>query len=93
MQELIHRQASEPQIENLSLKTPKSNHKSPIELQLEAAESKLKTVQLSLEILTGVCATLPDPEPDLKEEDNENEGLSLVVLLSFVVTNTSFLRY
>jgi len=85
VQELIHRQASdEPQIENLSLKTPKSDHKSSIELQLEAVESKLRSVQLSLEILTGVCATLPDPEPDLEDEDSDNEGLSLVVLLSYV---------
>lgn len=93
VRDLVHRQASEPQIENLSLKTPKSNHKSSIELQLEAVESKLRTVQLSLEILTGVCAILPDPEPDLKDEGNENEGLLLVVLLSFVVTNTCVLRY
>jgi hypothetical protein len=35
-------------------------------------------VQLALEILTGACATLPDPEPDTseKEDDNNDEGTS-----------------
>ena len=33
-------------------------------------------MQLALEILTGACATLPDPEPDApeKEDDNNDEG-------------------
>jgi hypothetical protein len=67
VQELVQRQTSEPDFEHLSLKTPKSDHKSSIELQLEALESKLRAVQMSLEILTGVCATLPEPEPNLLE--------------------------
>ncbi|KAH9950943.1 ARM repeat-containing protein [Amylocystis lapponica] len=32
------------------------------EVDLERLETQLRTVQLALEILTGVCATLPDPE-------------------------------
>ena len=77
VQELIQRKASEPSLEGLSIKnTPKSDHKSPIEIELELLESKLRTVQLALEILTGTCATLPDPEPDLPanaEDNNEEE--------------------
>lgn len=72
-------QSSEPQLESLTIKTPGSDHKSSIELQLDALESKLRTVQLSLEILTGVCATLPDPEPDLPKDQEDDEGLSVFV--------------
>ena len=32
----------------------------------------MRNVQLALEILTGVCATLPDPEP-VAEDDEEEE--------------------
>ncbi|KAF8910080.1 armadillo-type protein [Gymnopilus junonius] len=81
VQELVQRQASEPQIENLSLNhAPKSDHKSAIELELELLESKLRTVQLSLEILTGTCATLPDPEPYVpvnENEEDEDAGLEI----------------
>lgn len=77
--------ASEPPpIENLSLKnTPKSDHKSPTETELDLLESKLRTVQLALEILTGTCATLPDPEPlpeskaegdDIEVEEGDDDG-------------------
>ena len=59
----------EPVVEKLSLKhAPKSDHKSPKERELEKIEAKLRNVQLSLEILTGVCATLPDPEPEQNGE-------------------------
>lgn len=78
VQQLIQRQVSEPQIDNLSLNhTPKSDHKTAIEVELELLESKLRTVQLALEILTGTCATLPDPEPDLptNQEDEDEEGM------------------
>lgn len=74
VQELVHKQTSEPQIENLSLNhAPKSDHKSSIELELELLESKLRTVQLALEILTGTCATLPDPEPYTPANEDEDE--------------------
>lgn len=72
-----------PQIENLSLKTaPKSDHKSDTEVELDRLENKLRTVQLALEILTGVCATLPDPDPISEvqegeldaEEDEDNDA-------------------
>jgi hypothetical protein len=62
-----------PQIESLSLKnTPKSDHKSPSELELERFEGRLRTIQLGLEILTSVCATLPDSE--IPPEDDGDEG-------------------
>lgn len=76
-----------PQVESLSLKhTPKSDHKSCVELNLERFEHQLRTIQLGLEILTSVCATLPDPElppegdgdeeaeEDQLEMDNEEEA-------------------
>ncbi|KAI6047851.1 ARM repeat-containing protein [Pisolithus marmoratus] len=75
VQELVARQASEPpEIEKLSLKhAPKSDIKSPTELELEKLENRLRTVQLALEILTGAYATLPDPvtEAEPSEEDGE----------------------
>ncbi|CAA7264820.1 unnamed protein product [Cyclocybe aegerita] len=81
VQELVRRQANEPQIENLSLKAPKSDHKTSIGIELEQLENKLRSVQLALEILTGVCATLPDPEPDLpaNEEDVEDDDIEIDV--------------
>lgn len=64
-----------PQIETLSLNhTPKSEDKSPLELDLERFENQLRTIQLGLEILTSVCATLPDSEIPLENDvGNENE--------------------
>jgi len=79
VQELILTQGSEPHLEKLSIKTPDSDHKSPIELQLDALESKLRAVQLSLEILTGMCATLPDPEPDLVRDQEDEDGPSFFI--------------
>ncbi|KAF7288173.1 ARM repeat-containing protein [Mycena chlorophos] len=71
----ISQQESTPAIENLSLRhTPKSDHRSPAEIELERIEGRLRTVQLALEILTGVCATLPDPEPPAEgETQNDDE--------------------
>jgi hypothetical protein len=63
---LCYGQAGEPQMEKLSLKDmPNSDHKTTAEVELDRLENELRTVQLALEILTGVCATLPDPEPDM----------------------------
>ncbi|KAI5117703.1 hypothetical protein M0805_003193 [Coniferiporia weirii] len=60
----------EPKVDKPSLKhTPKSDHRSPSERELDRIEAKLRNIQLSLEILTGVCATLPDPEPASVEEN------------------------
>ncbi|KAK2461461.1 hypothetical protein APHAL10511_005924 [Amanita phalloides] len=74
VQELAQREACEPQIEKLSLKNaPKSDHKSQTELELEKLEGKLRTVQLALEVLTGACATLPEPESGGLDEEGEVE--------------------
>ncbi|KAG7452218.1 ARM repeat-containing protein [Guyanagaster necrorhizus] len=75
VQALVSQQASIPQTEKSSLKsTPKFDHKSPIEIELERLESCLRTVQLALEILTGTCATLPDPGLNVDEaESDDNE--------------------
>lgn len=45
-----------------------------MEKELERIEAKLRNVQLSLEILTSVCATLPDPEPSAEEEIADDSG-------------------
>lgn len=43
-------------------------------MELELLEAKLRTVQLALEILTGVCATLPDPDLTPDQADDEDRG-------------------
>lgn len=59
---------------NPSLKnSPKSDHRTPAERELEYIEAKLRNVQLSLEILTGLCATLPDPDFSQGEAEAEEE--------------------
>ncbi|KAH0591152.1 hypothetical protein J132_04862 [Termitomyces sp. J132] len=73
--ELITIQNSEPQIEKLSLKhTPGSDHKSKEEVELARLETTLRTVQLALEILTGVCARLPDPKIQVPEKEDEGHS-------------------
>ncbi|KAF8336322.1 ARM repeat-containing protein [Cantharellus anzutake] len=57
--------------------TPGSDHKSPDEHELERIEAQLRTVQLALEILSGICASLPDFEDDPGDEaefDIEDSG-------------------
>ncbi|KAJ3851835.1 armadillo-type protein [Lentinula lateritia] len=87
-QQLVSGLALEPQIEKMSLKnTPKSDHKLSSEVELEQLEANLRTVQLALEILTGVSATLPDPsagiegETEIEDEDedmaDDDEGWSI----------------
>lgn len=67
-------QESEPRMDKLSLNhEPKSDHKSPNEVELERIEKKLRSVQLALEVMTGVCATLPDPEPEVAEDAGDEE--------------------
>lgn len=59
----------EPQIEKLSLKhAPKSDHRSDTDTEMQRVEIALRAVQLALEILTAVCATIPDPEPSSNED-------------------------
>ena len=52
---------------------PKSDHKTDSERELEQIETRLRTVQLALEILTGICATLPDPEVFVGSSDGDAE--------------------
>ncbi|KAJ4485724.1 armadillo-type protein [Lentinula aciculospora] len=78
VQQLVDGLASEPQIEKLSLQNaPNSDHKSNSEIELEQLEANLRMVQLALEILTGVCATLPDPsagvEGETEDRDDEDD--------------------
>ncbi|KAI9444631.1 ARM repeat-containing protein [Lactarius indigo] len=51
--------------------SPRPDHKSEEELGLERVETSLRAVQLALEILTGVCATLPDPNLDPSVDDDD----------------------
>ncbi|KAI0066499.1 ARM repeat-containing protein [Artomyces pyxidatus] len=79
VQQLLHNKREEPSIERASAgHAPKSDHKSETELELERIETKLRSIQLALEILTGVCATLPDPdeagEDERDDEPEEAEG-------------------
>jgi hypothetical protein len=87
-------QSSEPQIDKLSLKGgPGSDHRSEIELALEKLEDQLRTVQLALEILTGVCATLPDPDVDTAanaDEDDAAEGKFYIVFQRLVFSRIGF---
>ncbi|KAI5898062.1 ARM repeat-containing protein [Schizophyllum commune H4-8] len=68
---------AEPPKEGEMKHGPKSDHQSAAEVELGQLEAKLRTLQLALEILTGTCATLPDPEPEEHptgdEEDEEDE--------------------
>lgn len=72
-QQLVAQENSEPKIERLSVKNmPESGHKSESEIELEHLEDNLRTVQLALEILTGLCATLPDPEFEAAAEEGDD---------------------
>ena len=54
---------------------PVSDHKTNTELELEVIESKLRTIASSLEILTSICAKLPDPVVP-----EESPGTSIIVV-------------
>lgn len=72
---LISRQSEETVVDKPSLKhTPKSDHKSEIQLELERIEETLRNIQLSLEILTDVCATLPEPQSSPEGENMDNDA-------------------
>ncbi|KAI0714810.1 ARM repeat-containing protein [Earliella scabrosa] len=74
-QHAIDNQEAIPEFNDLSLKhTPKSDHKTASEVELERLEARLRTVQLALEILTGMCATLPDPEIFNSASEADPEG-------------------
>ena len=50
--------------------TPKPDHRTPEEIELEKIERRLRAVQMSLEILTSICASLPDPESMGDDDDD-----------------------
>ncbi|KAI0053405.1 ARM repeat-containing protein [Auriscalpium vulgare] len=76
VQQLLARQAGEPPIQRASAgHAPKSDHKSESELELERIETRLRAIQFALEILTGICATLPDPD-EAVEDDGEIEEVA-----------------
>ncbi|KAF8323967.1 hypothetical protein DL93DRAFT_2049554 [Clavulina sp. PMI_390] len=53
--------------------TPKSDHRTADDKELERIETQLLTVQLCLEILTGICASLPDMDLELDiDKDGKN---------------------
>ncbi|KAH7104899.1 ARM repeat-containing protein [Auriculariales sp. MPI-PUGE-AT-0066] len=59
---------------NPGLKTmPKSDDRNDAQKELDVIEDGLRAVQLALEVLTGVCATLPEPEPAPEAEQEEEE--------------------
>ncbi|TFY61535.1 hypothetical protein EVG20_g7018 [Dentipellis fragilis] len=71
---IIQRQAENPPVQRSPSKNgPKTDHKTPEEIELERIEARLRSVHLALEILTGVCATLPDAE-EVEAEEDEDEG-------------------
>ncbi|KLO07006.1 ARM repeat-containing protein [Schizopora paradoxa] len=73
---LVSTQSEDIGTEKLSIKNaPKSDHRTPAEIELDFIETKLRNIQLSLEILTGVCATLPDPDfaKDASDDTNDDE--------------------
>jgi len=65
----------------------KSDHRSESEAQLERIEGKLRTVQLALELLTAICAQLPESAPLTEEEEEEGacEYSSLWVVLYLIL--------
>ncbi|OCH95725.1 ARM repeat-containing protein [Obba rivulosa] len=74
-QELVDKDESVTQLEKLSLKhAPKSDHKTESQIELERLEQRLRTVQSTLEILTGLCATLPDPVSPSDGPETEGDG-------------------
>ena len=65
-------------MEKLTLKPiPKNDHKRPAEIELERLERRLRTVQLAVEILTGVSATLPDSDPEADGSEDAHDGMHL----------------
>lgn len=50
-----------------------SDHKSESEMKLEKIEAELRVIKLALELITAICAELPDPEDNEDEEIEEGE--------------------
>lgn len=78
VQRIVQTQADQPPpVDKPSIKGAQIDHKSAETLELERIEARLRAVQFALEILTGVCATLPDPDfgvdENAAEEDEEKD--------------------
>jgi hypothetical protein len=56
----------------------KSDHKSTADVELEWIETEMRTVKFALELITAICAELPEPEDedaqDEEIEEDEEEG-------------------
>ncbi|VDB84234.1 unnamed protein product [Peniophora sp. CBMAI 1063] len=75
VQRIVQSQADQPPpVDKPSIKGALSDHKSPETIELERIEARLRAVQLALEMLTGVCATLPDPDFGIDESAPEEDG-------------------
>ena len=70
VEQLVTTQASEKKKQPV-ITGAKSDHRSESEVQLERIETKLRTVQLALELLTAICAQLPESAPLTEEEEEE----------------------
>jgi hypothetical protein len=69
VEQLVTTQASEKKQPIIT--GAKSDHRSESEVQLERIEAKLRTIQLALELLTAICAQLPESAPLTEEEEEE----------------------
>ncbi|CAG8581852.1 15378_t:CDS:2 [Acaulospora colombiana] len=55
----------------------KSDHRTHAEVELDRIESELRVLRMAIELVTGICAELPEPDDDADvisdEEDDEEE--------------------
>ncbi|PVG00960.1 ARM repeat-containing protein [Serendipita vermifera] len=54
----------------------KSDHRSHAELELDRIESELRVLRMTIELITGICAELPEPDDDtevISDEDEDEE--------------------
>jgi hypothetical protein len=74
---LIQQDASKGKDQTLIKNGAKSDHKSESERQLECIEAELRTMTLALEVITDLCAELPeapnDDEQDMQDGDEDEE--------------------
>jgi hypothetical protein len=74
---LIQQEALKGKDQMLLKNGAKSDHKSEFERQLECIEAELRTTTLALEVITDLCAELPEvqdnEEQDMQDGDEEEE--------------------